>query len=268
MSVVGIIDPLHPERDVEAAVVHNIREDIDQLAVLIENEDKTIAAQGWEILGCLDAAVRWQLAQHFIAPPKCAWRLATDCLMPGVLGQRRLARFAVRCAEHRLLQQRREGVEPPDWAWRAVEAADLRAQNRLPERSYQRILRETEHERDSWDDWHSEELGDGEVHLDQIPDGWQVRACEVGAQLDVDHLLKVSEWTRFATIIESEDRAARAERAAALSLVDAHKTHWGELIDNIPSPETAAEWLVQRLLWEAIVVRGEDGLDILYAPSH
>lgn len=239
---------------------------IEELAFLVSAEDDELSDQGWELLGCLDASVRWQLASHLLSPQRSAWRLATQCLFPAPMAQMRLARFRARCAQLRLLRLREQGIEAPSWAWRLADMAALHAVGRLPEWQYRRLLRETERLREPWyDEWPTEELGDVEVDLEMIPSDLPARCGQPGeVPLDVEPMRTVPEDYRLADCLDFHDRLSAAQRAVAFVLLERSLDEWGDERETIPEPESLEEWALQRRLWEAIVLRSEDGLDVLY----
>lgn len=242
------------------------------LVEMLRAEDEEIQAQGWELLGCLSARLRWRIARRLLGPRDARWRLAARCVLPEPLAQLRLQRFAVRCAQYRLERLREAGQEPEDWAWRAVEAAEQRALGRLRERDYDRILRETDAHRDGgwgWDDaWPDLALGDGEVRLDQIPSWWPQVMEQAGASLgEAAAALRCSpEDADIAARLMAHDAWLAAAAAAAGCLVEPHESEDGEWVESIPAAESLEEWRWQRRAWMAIVFGGGDGLTLVYEP--
>ena len=91
-------------------MVTSMDENVDRLFQMLDHEAPDVRAQGHEILDCLDASARWQLALRLISPDRRAWRKAANYLLPHAIAAPRLTRFAVRCAEYRL--QLRPGFHP------------------------------------------------------------------------------------------------------------------------------------------------------------
>lgn len=244
-------------------MVSAVNDNIEELAALLSAEDVDIAAQGWEILGCLDASVRGRLADHLLT--RRAWRLATRCLFPEPLAQMRLARFRVRCVQLRLLRLREQGIEPDEWAWQLTEEAELHAAGRLPQRRYQRLLQDTEYLREPWyNELPFEELGDLDVDLEMIPDDWPARCDQPGVSLDIGAMLLAPAEEGFVDYVEALDRRSAAEHAVAYILLERAVDAWGDDIETIPEPESMEEWALQRQLWESIMLRSGDGTEVLY----
>ena len=238
----------------------------DRLIEMISDEDEDIQAQGWELLRCLAPRTRWRLAKRLLVPQVASWRLAALCVLPEPLALPRLRLFAARCAEWRLEQLRRAGQEPAEWTWRAVEAAAQHAQGKLRASAYERILRETESYRDGWD-WEecwTQALGSDMVDFARIPDSWTQDFDEVGVVHDLAQILSRPEDSGLADWLDAQEESSLAEAAAAFCLVDAHEDDCGEWIESIPSSESVREWRWRRRAWQAIVIRGEDGLQLVY----
>ena len=250
--------------------VDELRDQGERLGEMLQSEAAGVRDQAWELLGCLDSRVRWEVARALLKPQGTPWRLAARCLLPEEIAEGRLRLFAARCAQYKLERERRCGREPEEWAWRAVEAVERRLRGTIRSHEYERIVRETEVHRDPyrWEwGWAADVLDECSVQMDEIPESWSVWDAEGERSLMMtQHLVDETEAMRnFSHLVAAVDRSEAAAMAAAFCLIEPFENEWGELEETIPGAETVREWRWQRRAWVEIVVRGRDGLALLYA---